>query len=320
MRKWLKSFSFLVGFLVWWKTWFHQPPERSWFHCHFSTHQAKARSMCSWFHFGISSHQSKAKMSGSQLPAICSVIPEGVPWDATSALFGSWAPRLPGPSAHTALGVPCPLLPGPSNGALPRLALPSALKLPGCPQLGATLSASIQPQPDSRCPPLPPGMPLALTFKPQFTHLSLISRQDVLSSHGILNPVLLSRLRMTYLFQKAFLGKNLFNWHLFYLSVCHLSFPSSPFLPLSPWHTHTHSYPHTHTLTHSCAHIDTHAHTLRHTLTLTHMHVTISNSRLSSSHEARSVPTASLPRVPAPTSVHMHRHTYMQNDVFAFVA
>lgn len=271
--------------------------------------------------------------------------------------------------------VPLSFLPRSLRWCPPQAGAPLAPKLPGCPQLEATLSASPQPQPqpDMLCTARTTatrhalGSALHAPVHALVPHLrtgrSLLPRNSepcapVKAQDDLPFPESFPRQELV---QLAFILSVC-------LSACHHSFPSSHFLPLSPSHTstHTHSCPystqihtlmftHRHTLTHSCSRIDTHAqHSHRHTLILTqkytfsytlmfihrltlrlthrhscshsgshthrHSHTcTYPSLSLSSLHLARLI-LGPQPLSPAPTPVCVHRHTYMQNDLFAFVA
>lgn len=221
MKKWLKSwYFFLVGFLVLRKTWIRQPPECAWFHCHISTHPTKTRHMCFWFYFGISNlpnlkpkcqaagfqqfAQSFLKRFPGKQPLLCLILNTLV---ARSLLLRPFRSIL---SPQLTQMAP---LTNPIQSNLPWLVLTSALRLVLSHQLPATFSSQIRPQtqPDSPCPPLPPGTPLVLTFMPQFTCFSLNSRKDILSLHGLLHVCSFQGSPWLTLFQKAFLDKYLFN-------------------------------------------------------------------------------------------------------------
>lgn len=209
--------------------------------------------------------QLKAKRSGVRLPALCSVIADGAPWDVVTSVFGFWAPWLP-----VALPMCLSLSPAFSHRV--------PLMVAGSPQHGSpspspALCRLFSQRPGSDPARLPPP---ATTFGHALgsdvhapVHACPSPPDRMSSPHREFSTMGSCQDSGRLSFSRKLSWTSTCPAGIY--SVCHLSFPPFP----CPHHAHVHAHVHTHTLSHTHTHTPiflwTHRfiYTLIHTLTLT---------------------------------------------------
>lgn len=181
MKKWLKIFLFLVGFLVLWKTISSASRVPLISSSHFHTPNINTLHVFLIIVGNWPFPQSRAQMSGSNFQPLAQLVsPEVVSWEAVSGLD----PECPGFPARP----PSPLLPSPPLWANAGLLPPAPYQDGGSPLVWGLLPLSSHSAGHTTLG-VTANTPFSLTLMPQFTRASSSPDKMILPAHRILASV-----------------------------------------------------------------------------------------------------------------------------------